>query len=219
MKPSRIILIRHGQSDGNVDRITHATVPDWKIPLTEKGREQAREAGKKVFNSLGRLELAVYCSPYLRTRQTWEEMDSQSFQVDITVKEDPRLVEQSWGNLRAFEPRKWEDIEAERDHYGPFYYRFLHGESGVEVYQRFTTFLDTLYRDFEKSDFPDNALIVTHGFTLRVLLMRWLHWSVEEFHELKNPKNCQTFELQLDKINDKYYLTKPFPRKDGEESP
>lgn len=211
MKPRHIYLIRHGESEGNVNRLTHAEVPDWKIPLTEKGREQARVAGTAFFTNLAPLSLAVYISPYLRTRQTWDEMNSTSFFVEpLQAKEDPRLREQEWGNLRAYDPRKWEDIEIERDAFGSFFYRFLHGESGADVYDRCTGFLDTLYRDFEKADFPENVLIVTHGYTLRVLLKRWLHWSVEDFHRLRNPKNAQMFELCLGD-NGRYALTTPFP--------
>lgn len=210
MKPQRILLIRHAESEGNVDRIVHATVPDWKIPLTAKGREHARETGLKLQSILNE-PTAFYVSPYLWTKQTFDEIASQFLYRIHSVKEDPRLVEQAWGNLRAYEPRKWAEVEAERDAYGPFYYRFLHGEGGVEVYQRCAGFLETLYRDFEKPAFPNTVVIVTHGFTLRILLMRWLHWSVEEFHSLRNPRNCQTFELRLDSTGH-YQLTEPFPK-------
>ncbi len=41
-KPKRIILVRHGESAGNVDEKSYSATPDNQIPLTEKGREQAR---------------------------------------------------------------------------------------------------------------------------------------------------------------------------------
>ena len=44
MKPKRIILIRHGESQANVDRYLFGRVPDYTIELTDKGHEQAREA-------------------------------------------------------------------------------------------------------------------------------------------------------------------------------
>ena len=74
-----------------------------------------------------------------------------------------------------------------RDAYGTFYYRISEGESGADVYDRVSDFFGTLHRDFEKPDFPANALIVTHGMTLRLFLMRWFHWTVEEFEQLANP--------------------------------
>ena len=32
-------------------------------------------------------------------------------------------------------------------------------------------------------------LLVTHGLTLRIFLMRWFHWSVEDFLQVYNPNN------------------------------
>jgi hypothetical protein len=34
--PKRIILIRHGESLGNIDETAYASIPDWKIPLTRR---------------------------------------------------------------------------------------------------------------------------------------------------------------------------------------
>ena len=48
MKPKRIILIRHGESEGNVDRLNYETIPDYALNLTNTGQEQARIAGKQI---------------------------------------------------------------------------------------------------------------------------------------------------------------------------
>lgn len=207
-KPNRIFLVRHAQSEGNVDRSIHATIPDWQIPLSPLGTGQAALTGLRLGGMLHRERVGVYLSPYRRTVQTWqhirENMGIYSPTVEF-VKHDPRLREQEWGNLRAYDPRGWKEIEKERDAYGAFFYRMTSGESGADVYDRCSGFLDTLYRDFEKPDFPENVLIVTHGFAMRVLLMRWLHWSVDEFHGLRNPKNAEIVEMQLGK-DGKYKL-------------
>ena len=210
MRPDRIFIIRHGESTSNADPSVHATIPDWKIPLTEKGKSQAGTAGTFICNGIERESLGVYVSPFLRTRQTWENMANNIHASQIKFKkEDPRIREQEWGHLRHAE--ETDIIDKERQEYGTFFYRLPDGESGADVYDRCTGFLDTLYRDFEKKDFPENVLIVTHGYTTRVLLMRWLHWSIEEFHSLKNPKNCQVFELNLGE-DDKYELVTPFDK-------
>ena len=36
--PKRIILVRHGESLGNVDESAYCSISDWKIPLTEQVR-------------------------------------------------------------------------------------------------------------------------------------------------------------------------------------
>lgn len=40
-RPKRIILLRHGQSLGNVDESAYVTTADWRIPLTDLGKDQA----------------------------------------------------------------------------------------------------------------------------------------------------------------------------------
>jgi broad specificity phosphatase PhoE len=42
---------------------------DNRIPLTEKGKEQAREAGAKLASLVGDETVTFYVSPFLRTRQ------------------------------------------------------------------------------------------------------------------------------------------------------
>ena len=40
-RPKRIVLLRHGQSLGNVDESAYVTTADWRIPLTDLGKDQA----------------------------------------------------------------------------------------------------------------------------------------------------------------------------------
>ena len=65
MTPKRIILLRHGESEANVDHEVYARVPDWKIALTEQGFAQAREAGRKIAELVGGESFGVFSSPYL----------------------------------------------------------------------------------------------------------------------------------------------------------
>lgn len=211
MKPTNIYIIRHGQSASNADLSVHATIPDWKIPLTQLGIEQSQAAGKIIAEKIGSQKLGVYISPFLRTRDTWKNMAVNIPGSAIAFeKEDPRIREQEWGHLRCAE--EYSPIDKEREEYGTFFYRIPDGESGADVYCRCSGFLDTLHRDFEKPDFPDNVLIVCHGYTMRVLLMRWFHYTVEHFHDLANSHNCQIVELKLNEKN-KYDLMTPWKRK------
>lgn len=212
MRPKNIFIVRHGQSQANVDKTLHQTIPDHKIELTPLGWEQARAAGKELNQFIGDVPVAFYTSPYVRTRQTLRGILEGFRTVDVErIREDPRIREQEWGHLRVAE--QTDAVDAERQDYGPFYYRIPDGESGADVYDRVTGFLDTIYRDFENPEYPENAVIVSHGFTLRVLLMRWLKWSVEEFHELANPKNCAIFRLERDNTaKKKYHLFGTFPK-------
>ena len=210
MKPKRILLIRHGQSEGNANNKLQEIVPDYALNLTGEGVEQARQAGRTVKQMIGQESLFVYLSPYYRTRQTFQYMQ-ESFQENVVkAYEDPRLREQDWGHLRDSELN--EDIIQERREFSTFYYRIPDGESGADVYDRVSIFLETLYRDFQKSDYPENTLIVTHGMTLRLFLMRWFHWSVEEFENVRNLQNCQIVVMEKGE-DDRYVLVTELARR------
>ena len=194
MKPKRIILVRHGESEGNADRYNYETIPDYALNLTSNGEVQAINAGKEIAEVIGNESVFAYMSPYYRTRQTLAGIQTVIGSNVKTAIEDPRIRELDWGHLRH--PDDNENIIRERNEYGIFYYRIKDGQSGADVYDRVSTFLETMYRDFTKDDYPENTLIVTHGMTLRIFLMRWLHWSVEEFENLKNPGNCKVVVLE-----------------------
>jgi len=74
MNPNRIILIRHGESQGNVDKNIYSQVPDYALELTESGNAQAFEAGKLLKDSLKDETMYFYISPLWRTRSTFEQL-------------------------------------------------------------------------------------------------------------------------------------------------
>lgn len=228
MRPKNIFLIRHGQSLSNAshrDGINkgaeiHRVMPDHKIPLTELGHIQALACGDelKLYRPPYGRSFAFYVSSYLRTRETAKNILTRFDQRDIySYREDPRLREQEWWNLCNMEDRDLMKLIVERDEFGPFYYRFADGESGADIYDRCSGFLETLYRDFQKDDYPENVAIISHGFTIRILLMRWFHWTVEQFEDLRNPKNCQIIRLELDNVTYKYELKSHLLRKSNEQ--
>ncbi|MFF2862346.1 histidine phosphatase family protein [Streptomyces rubiginosohelvolus] len=204
-RPQRIVLVRHGESEGNADDTVYEREPDHALRLTATGLRQAREAGEQLRGQFGDERVSVYISPYRRTHETFRAFDLDPARV--RVREEPRLREQDWGN--------WQDRDdvrlqkAYRDAYGHFFYRFAQGESGADVYDRVGAFLESLHRSFEESDHPENVLLVTHGLTMRLFCMRWFHWSVAEFESLSNPGNGETRTLLLGE-NGRYTLDRPF---------
>jgi len=217
----RIILIRHGESLGNIDERAYGETADWRIPLTNKGREQARKAGKKVASHIitpsnidknpkestgSNNNIFFYVSPYLRTRQTLREIlhEIPSDQI-LGIREDPRISEQQFGNFQSH--HTMQDNKATRSDFGRFYYRFPEGgESGFDVYNRVSGFIGTLKRDSaeyynDDEDHHGNSTticIVTHGLALRLFLMRWFQYSVHEFERSYNPKNAAVVVLERD---------------------
>ncbi|HEX9226459.1 MAG TPA: histidine phosphatase family protein [Arthrobacter sp.] len=203
--PGKIIMIRHGQSAANADTSIYNRVPDYRIPLTELGVQQARAAGEEVRRLLDGRQACVYVSPYLRAYQTLEALNLGP--LIERVIEEPRLREQDWANFQI--AGEIEDQKELRNAYGHFFYRFREGESGSDVYDRISSFMETLYRHWSKPSYAPNALFVTHGLTMRLFCMRWFHWSVEYFESLNNPDNAEVRTLLRTEL-DKYELDKPF---------
>ncbi|GAA0463542.1 histidine phosphatase family protein [Streptomyces stramineus] len=206
-RPRRIVLIRHGESAGNIDDTVYEREPDHALSLTERGRKQAREAGVHLRELFGDERVSAYVSPYRRTHQTFHALGLDPGRV--RVREEPRLREQDWGNWQ--DPAEVRKQKVYRNAYGHFFYRFAQGESGADVYDRVGAFLESLWRSFEDPDHPPNVLLVTHGLTMRLFCMRWLHWTVAEFESLSNPGNGETRALVLG-TDGRYHLDRPFER-------
>ncbi|KAL6759865.1 histidine phosphatase superfamily [Haematococcus lacustris] len=200
--PDRIILVRHAESEGNVDNLAYSYIPDSQVPLTERGKQQAREAGAKIRKLLEAqghdYKLFFYTSPYKRSLQTYAGISSAfEKQHIIGVQEEVQLREQDFGNFQS-DPEGKQREKGERLRFGRFYYRFPEGESGADVYDRLTLFEDHLIRDINAGRYSNNTnlVLVTHGLALRIFLMRWFHWSVDEFLCVYNPPNAEPLVME-----------------------
>jgi len=197
MKPNKIFLVRHGESEGNVNKKIYAEKPDYAVRLTERGRSQSQIAGSFIKEKSGNSSIGVYYSPFLRTIDTLnsvvETLGTNYINKDY-VREDARLREQEW--YSRF-PLCEYNLEAEKDRltYGTFFYRFNSGESNADVYDRMSTFISDLKLEFNNRDFPSNLILVTHGMAMRVFLMRWFNKTASEFETWSNPKNCELWML------------------------
>jgi len=172
---------------------------DSKVELTEKGRAQARRAGGQIFKLLEKdASVRFFVSPYRRSRETCQQIIQVMHDMGLdddsyTLREDPRLREQDWGNLQDTDEIRM--CRKARKKFGNFYYRFPRGESGADVYTRVDSFWSSIFREFRLDGVLDNFVIVSHGITIRMLLMRYFKWTVEEFELLWNPTNCQIITL------------------------
>ncbi|KAF2721703.1 phosphoglycerate mutase-like protein [Polychaeton citri CBS 116435] len=221
-KPRMIILIRHAQSEGNKNREIHQMIPDHRVKLTDEGWHQAEEAGHRLRALLNPDDtLQFFTSPYRRTRETTEGIlrtltappssdnphsaPSPFSRSSIKVYEEPRLREQDFGNFQpctAEMERMWQ----ERADYGHFFYRIPNGESAADAYDRISGFNESLWRQIGESTFPSVCVLVTHGLMTRVFLMKWYHWSVEYFEDLRNVNHCEFVVMKQNMENGKYVL-------------
>lgn len=204
-RPKRIILVRHGESQGNIDDHIYEIVPDHALRMTERGRAQVIATGRRLRELIDGESLRMWVSPYVRTRETAQLLDLGVPTDDMRL--EPRLREQDWANFQ--DPVRIKEEKAIRNEYGHFWYRFTNGESGSDVYDRVSTFLESLHRNFAEPDMEENVVIVTHGLTMRLFCMRWFHWSVEYFESISNPGNGD-FMVLARQPDDRYRLTRPF---------
>lgn len=90
-----------------------------------------------------------------------------------------------------------------RERFGRFFYRFPEGESAADVFDRVSSFLESLWRDIDMNRLHMNPthelnfVIVSHGLTSRVFLMKWFKWTVEQFEALNNPGNSEIRVMEL----------------------
>ena len=81
---------------------------------------------------------------------------------------------------------------------GKFYYRFTNGENGADVYDRASLFLDSLFREIKDIDYKkyDNIVIVCHGLFMRLFMMNFLKYTIEQFDLLATPHNCEFWIIE-----------------------
>ena len=146
----------------------------------------------------------MYVSPYMRTMQTLYEIGmTLGTERILGVREEPRVREQDFGN---FQDTSMQQLKKERAGFGRFFFRFPNGESAADVYDRVTSFRETLRNDINFGRFNCDELgcktddctvvIVTHGLTLRIFLMRWYKWTVDMFERLHNPGNAEVMVME-----------------------
>ena len=198
--PKRIVLVRHGEAVGNVDTRLFSRVPDNRMKLTEKGKLQAQRAGKDLRRLIADESLRFFYSPYTRTKETMAHIIDGGFSDHpsdvVLAMEDARLREQDFGNLQ--DPEAMSMYLEERKSFGRFYYRYPNGESGADVYSRVEGFHSSLKRKMDNNDRLKikNFVIISHGLTIRLYLMRILRWTVEQFEQVLNPQNCAIIVLE-----------------------
>jgi broad specificity phosphatase PhoE len=189
----RLILVRHGESTGNVARelaeadaaeVIDIDQRDPDVPLSELGRRQAHALGCRLaeFEPAER-PTEVWASPYRRAVQTAEEALAAAG-LSLPIRRDERLRDRELGILDLLTSsgvRNRYPEEAKRRRWlGKLYYRPPGGESWSDVALRLRSFLV----DLERSGTPGPVLVVCHDAV--ILLFRYIleHLDEAELFEL-----------------------------------
>lgn len=206
MFPQKIVLVRHGESKGNVNPRCYVDMHDSEIPLSPDGVEQALQCGLNLKEILDdRVPIHTYVSPYTRTRQTLSNIQ-ETLGRDMRVCYDARLREQHWGTFETTEESRY-CLNGYLEN--PLHFKFpRNGESGLEVLDRINSFIETLHRHFNNSGSRSyNVLLVTHGMTMRLFLNAWFQKDPEHAKTQRFAYNCEPIVLELDRYYDFYTQT------------
>ncbi len=187
MPATSVILVRHGQSEGNLaaesaqrERLQRIRVParDPDVALSDLGRRQASAVGHWLAE-LPDSERpgVVWTSPYRRARET-AEAALAVVEAELDLRIDERLRDRDMGitdmltasGIRAHYPE-----EAERREWiGKFYYRPPGGESWADVAQRVRGVLT----DITNTERHDTVLVSAHDVV--VLLFTYVAEGLDE---------------------------------------
>ena len=138
----------------NADRMSAIAIQtsDYDTPLTKEGHDQSEATGERL-PGLIQLPDAIYVSPYLRTRQTFDGLKrGWPDLADVPVKFDERIREQEHGlRIDYADPRVYSVFNPQ---YALLFklsteyeYRHEGGESLLDVRQRIRGFIATLIRE------------------------------------------------------------------------
>ena len=172
-------FVRHGQTIWNVEnKICGCT----DSPLTEYGREQARETGQKIIAE-GIKADEILCSPLSRaadTAQIISEMTGIPYQIE------PRLIEQNFGKWEST-PRDGKEFKKAKE-----FFACSHegGESTLRLAQRIYNLLD------EVTASEKTYILVAHNGISRVVHSYFYEMTNEEFAAF-GVKNCSITKYEF----------------------
>jgi broad specificity phosphatase PhoE len=194
----QMFLMRHAESVEDIDNAVYERVPDHAIDLTVEGRSQAMKAASEITGRIGvSRSLSIFCSPARRAAETAEIIAARirsttTRAVHVQCRADGRLAKQDWGSVTV---ATREQHMRKRYEAGAMNYRFPDGESGWDVAIRMRSLIGELTAWSTVSP-SDSAVMITHGFTVRVALMILLDWTEAELEQYANPPNCFLAEVR-----------------------
>lgn len=198
--PNHLILVRHGESEGNLIQWATKAKQQIEIPpdfmdrhtcdwrLTSRGIEQAKAAGQWFKkNSLFDFH-RYYVSHYLRALETAALLNLPN----AKWFKHHYIVERGWGIMdRKLPEERAEtfplDLKSKEINY--FYWKPPRGESMLDLCLRVDRLLNTLYRECEEQ----NIIIVCHGeimWAFRVVIERITLHDYIALNNSANPFDC-----------------------------
>jgi broad specificity phosphatase PhoE len=212
-RQTRIFLVRHGESEGNIDPQQYIVRGDHGLRLTPRGIAQAQAAGRFLSDYLAALRAAegetfgrlrLWFSDYYRTRETARHILPELAEVfdfrpggEASYERSNFLIERRSGLYDGLNRKTFKELYPDAAAYyekhqrngGASYAPSPLGESRLDVVVRVKPFFGTIAKDRVKSDIR-NIGVVSHGMTVRAFVAGWMHYAPEWIEAEMNPGNC-----------------------------
>ncbi len=202
--PINLILVRHGESEGNLandlsrkgdhsaftEEFKKRSSAHWR--LTDRGRSQARAAGQWLRMNFSDPFDRRYSSDFIRALET-----AGNLGIPGPWFREVYLTERSWGQLDVMSQQEREERFAEemaRRERDNMYWSPSGGETAIDVCVRLYPIFHMLHR--ECSDM--NVLMVCHGDVIRPVMSRLQRMTQQQYEAMSMSRdpldrihNCQ----------------------------
>jgi 2,3-bisphosphoglycerate-dependent phosphoglycerate mutase len=152
-----ILLVRHGETDGNAARILQRA----DVPLNERGMRQAERLARRL---LAHGFVHILCSDFLRARMTAAPLATRP---EIAIEETPLLQERNFGDLRGLPYAKLPEDPFAPDFVPP------NGEGWPGFHGRVAQAFDLIVT--RRRAVNGTLVVMTHGLVCRALIERHAH--------------------------------------------
>lgn len=208
--PDNLILVRHGQSIYNEERelINRGVLKTYSknvksirnadVPLSLVGKKQAAETAEFLKKHYKNFD-TIFASPFKRAKDTAKIISKKFPKAKFIIEE--RIREKEFGiadgltqdEIKQLFPYEYERRQKEKK----YYYRPIGGEAYTDVNLRIWSFLNTLVREYPKT----NVLIVSHSavmMSFRKLLEKFDEEALLEIDKKDMIKNCAIISYRFD---------------------
>ena len=189
VRPTTVILVRHGETEANVQQIWHGALD---APLTARGQRQVEATGHGVAELSRRFPIdRFFVSPAPRTQST-------AAAISAATHMTPEIRE----GLREFDLGDWEgrtfaDLHDNENLWGRWEvepaFAPPNGESPQSFNRRAVETVQTLADQYP----GETLLLVTHGGVICNVLATWIGDGPQDWQSW-DPHNCAISMLQLD---------------------
>lgn len=195
---NKYFVMRHGESDANLEGHTVSIDPDYKDALTPKGKTQVEESADKLKKDNFDL---IITSPFVRTRESAEVAAEILGLNNEAIITDSRLGE--WVVGKGWQGKPWTEVHKERRKLNDSFTEALPGgESLLDVRKRCLEFMYDIDSQYKNK----NILIVAHLGIVKTLLTGVDH--PEERFLIESLGNAEFKEVIFSRLphDDKYML-------------